>query len=189
LLVGVPNVTSIISLRTGDAIWQDRAELQTFGVVVAADCNGSTNLIYVPSKIGTAVATARATGTAFVLSCADVPGTQDNVLTPADATTLTAVVNAMNDYIKSQAAARGWAYMDLDAVLNTNVNPKPAYSVGVQFTCNNPYGQYVSLDGVHPNVQGYQLMANAAATALNTTYGFSLPLNVQPTLTAAQLCP
>ena len=189
LLVGVPNTSSIISLRTGDAIYQDRAELLQFGVVVNADCSGSTNLIYVPSKIGTAVATARATGSAFFLSCTDVPGTQDNVLTPADVTTLTATVAAMNDYIKSQAAAHGWAFMDLDAVLAANVNPKPPYSVGVQFTCNNPYGQYVSLDGVHPNVQGYQLMANAGAAALNATYGFALPLNVQPVLTAAQLCP
>ncbi|MDQ6717387.1 MAG: hypothetical protein M3Z17_03440, partial [Gemmatimonadota bacterium] len=77
----------------------------------------------------------------------------------------------------------------LDAVLAANVNPKPPYSVGVQFSCNNPYGQYISLDGVHPNVQGYQLMANAGAAALNATYGFALPLNVRPVLTAAQLCP
>lgn len=140
LLVGVPNTSSIVSLRTGDAIWQDRAELQTFGVVVKADCNGSANLLYVLSKIGAAVATARATGSAYFLSCADVPGTQDYVLTPADVTTLTSVVNAMNDYIKSQASARGWAFLDLDALLAANVNPKPAYSVGVQFACNNPYG-------------------------------------------------
>jgi phospholipase/lecithinase/hemolysin len=59
----------------------------------------------------------------------------------------------------------------------------------VQFTCNNPYGQYVSLDGVHPNVRGYQLMANAAADALNATYSFTIAKNVQPVLTAAQLCP
>lgn len=189
LLVGVPNVTSIISVRTGDAIWQDRAELINFGVVVSGDCNGSTNLVYVPSKVGTAVATARATGSAYVLSCADVPGTQDNILTPADVTTITSVVTAMNSYIKAQAAAHGWAFMDLDAVLDANVNPKPAYSVGVQFACNNPYGQYVSLDGVHPNVQGYQLMANAAADALDATYGFTIPKNVQPVLTAKQLCP
>ncbi len=189
LLVGVPNATATISLRTGDAIWQNRAELLGFGVVVNADCNGSANLIFVPLKIGTAVATARATGTAFALSCADVPGTQDNVLTPADVATLTSVVNAMNDYIKAQASAHGWAFMDLDAVLSANVNPKPPYSVGVQFTCNNPYGQYISLDGVHPNVQGFQLMANAAADALNAKYGFTIAKNVQPVLTTAQLCP
>jgi hypothetical protein len=51
-----------------------------------------------------------------------------------------------------------------------------------------PYGQYVSLDGVHPNAQGYQEMANAAADALNSTYGFAIPLNTQPVLPAAQIC-
>jgi hypothetical protein len=189
ILVGVPNTASIVSLRTGDAIWQDRAELGGFGVAVNADCNGSTNLIFVPTKIATAVATARATGTAYNLSCADVPGTQDQVLTPADVTTITSVVNAMNDYIKAQAQAHTWAFLDLDALLAANVNPRSAYSVGVHFTCNNPWGQYVSLDGVHPNVVGYQLMANAAADALNATYLFRIPKNVPTVLTAAQLCP
>jgi lysophospholipase L1-like esterase len=79
--------------------------------------------------------------------------------------------------------------VDLDALLSKFANPRPAYSVGVQFTCNNPFGQYISLDGVHPNDVGYQLFANAAADALNTTYGWALPVNVPAPLTAAQLCP
>lgn len=189
MLVGVPNTSSIVSIRSGDAIWQDRAELAAYGVAVNADCNGSTNLIFLPTKVATAVATARATGTAYNFSCADIPGTQDQVLTPADVTTITSVVNAMNDYIKSQASAHGWAFVDLDLLLATSVNPRPAYSVGVHFTCNNPWGQFISLDGVHPNVVGYQLLANAAADALNATYHFTIAKNVPVALTAAQLCP
>jgi hypothetical protein len=50
-----------------------------------------------------------------------------------------------------------------------------------------PYGQYVSLDGVHPNVQGYQDMANAAAAALNQAYAFAIPENPQTVLTST--CP
>jgi hypothetical protein len=53
--------------------------------------------------------------------------------------------------------------------------------------CVRPYGQYVSLDGVHPNEDGYQQMANAAADALNATYGFAIPLNPQAVLTST--CP
>src|SRR5207237_8499973 len=106
------------------------ARLGGFGVAVNADCNGSTKLNFVPTKVATAVATARATGTAFNLSCADVPGTQDQVLTPADITTITSVVNAMNDYIKSQASARGWAVLDLDALLAIVVTPRSAYFMG-----------------------------------------------------------
>ena len=189
LLVGVPNVTSIISLRKGDELFADRAAFQAFGVIVSSDCSGSTSLIFVPVKVGTAVATARATGAAQILSCADVPGTQDAVLTSTDVAAVTAVVAGMNSYIKAQATANGWAFLDLDGVLAANIAGKAAYSVSAQFTCNSPYGQYVSLDGVHPNVAGHQLIANAGADALNKTYGFAIPMNVQSVLTAAQVCP
>lgn len=189
LLVSVPNVTSIVSFRTGDEIWQNRAEFANFGVVVNANCQSNTNLIFVPVKVGTAVATARATGTAFNFSCADVPGTQDNVLTPGDVTTITGVVNGMNAYISSQASANGWAYLDLAPVLQKGMDNRGPYRISRHFGCVNPYGQFVSLDGVHPNVQGYQEMANAAAVALNDRYGFSIPQNPQAIRTQAQLCP
>jgi hypothetical protein len=42
---------------------------------------------------------------------------------------------------------------------------------------------------VHPNVQGYQEMANAAAEALNATYQFAIPVNIQTVLTPAEVCP
>ena len=188
ILVGVPNTSSIVSFRTGDELWQNRAEFGTFGVVVNADCQGSANVIFVPIKVATAVGTARATGTAFNLSCTDSPGTQDNILTPADVATITAVVAGMNTYIQSQASANGWAFLDLNAVLAKAIATRGTYSVVKQLGCNSPYGQYISLDGVHPNVQGYQEMANAAADALNATYGFEIPTNPQAPLTYTQLC-
>ena len=189
ILIGVPNVTSIVSLRAGDELWQNRAEFANFGVAVNADCQGNTNLIFVPVKVATAVATARATGTAFNLSCTNAPATQDQILTPTDVTTISAVVAGMNSYIQSQATANGWAYVDLAPVLQKGMDNRGPYSVAKQLGCVSPYGQYVSLDGVHPNVQGYQELANAAAEALNATYGFTIPINPQPVLTPAQLCP
>ena len=188
ILVGVPNVSNIVSFRTGDELWQNRGEFTSFGVVINADCQGNANLIFVPVKVATAVGTARATGTAFNLSCADAPGTQDNILTPSEVTTITAVVAGMNNYIQAQATANGWAYFDLNTVLAKAIANRGAYSVAKQFGCINPYGQYVSLDGVHPNAQGYQEIANAAADALNTTYGFAIPTNPQAVKTQAQLC-
>jgi len=189
LLVSVPNVSSIVSFRTGDELWQDRAEFINFGVVVNPDCQGNANLIFVPLKVATAVGTAQATGTAFNLSCTDQPGTQDNILTPADVAAVTAVVDGMNTYISGQASANGWAYLDLNAVLGKAIANRGPYSVTKQLSCVSPYGQFISMDGVHPNVQGYQEMANAAATALNTAYGFAIPTNPQAVLTPAQLCP
>ncbi|MFL5509892.1 MAG: hypothetical protein ACJ79J_09915 [Gemmatimonadaceae bacterium] len=189
LLVGVPNVSSIVSFRTGDELWQDRAEFAGFGVAINADCQGNANLIFVPLKVATAVGTAQATGTAFNLSCTDSPGAQDNILTPADVATITSVVTGMNTFIQAQASANGWAYMDLNAVLAKAIANRGPYSVVKQLTCTRPYGQYISNDGVHPNVQGYQEMANAAAEALNTAYGFAIPTNDQTVLTPAQVCP
>jgi lysophospholipase L1-like esterase len=189
ILVGVPNISSIVSFRTGDELWQNRAEFANFGVLVNADCQANANLVFVPIKVATAVGTAQATGTAFNLSCTDTPGAQDNILTPADVTAITAVVAGMNSFIQSQASANGWAYFDLNTVLSKAVANRGAYSVVKQLSCNRPYGQYVSLDGVHPNGQGYQEVANAAADALNATYGFAIPTNPQTVLTPAQVCP
>ena len=189
ILVSVPNVSSIVSFRAGDELWLNRAGFANFGVVINANCQGSTNLIFVPLKVSTAVATAQATGTAQNLSCADAPGTQDQILTPVDVTTITAVVSGMNSYIQSQASTNGWAFLDLNTVLAKAVANRGPYSVAKQLGCVRPYGQYISLDGVHPNVQGYQEMANAAALALNQTYGFAIPENPQAELTPAQVCP
>lgn len=188
ILFGVPNVSSIVSFRTADELWANRAEFATFGVVVNADCQGNQNLIFVPTKVATAVGTARATGTAFNLSCTDAPGTQDQILTPADVATVTSVVVGMNTYIQAQAIANGWAFVDLNALLAARLTSRGTYSVVKQLGCNTPYGQYISLDGVHPNVVGYQEMANAAADALNATYGFEIPTNPQAPLTYVQLC-
>lgn len=189
ILVSVPNVSNIVSFRTGDELWQNRAEFANFGVIVNANCQANTNLIFVPTKVGTAVATAQATGTAQNLSCADAPGTQDQILTPGDVTTITAVVAGMNSFIQSQATANGWAFLDLNAVLAKGMANRGPYSVAKQLSCTRPYGQYVSLDGVHPNVQGYQEMANAAAVALNDAYEFAIPVNPQAELTPAEVCP
>jgi hypothetical protein len=188
LLVGVPKTNGFVSLRTGDELYQDRAAFQSFGVIIGADCQGNTNSIFVPIKVTTAVATAQGTGAAQPLNCTDQPGAQDNILTPADIQTLDAVIDGMNSHIQSVAQQNGWAYMDLATVWAAWVQRRPPFSVAKLFSCVNPYGQYTSLDGVHPTTNGYQEMANAAAVALNQQYGFAITETTVPVLTPAQLC-
>lgn len=188
LLAGVPSTDGFVSLRTGDELYQDAAEFQQLGVIVAPDCQGSANSIFVPVKVTTIVAAAQVTGSAQTLSCADTPGAQDNILTPADVQELDALIDGMNAHIKSVAQDNGWAYLDLATVWAQWVGRRGPFSVTSMFDCVLPYGQYVSLDGVHPNAQGYQEMANAAADALNSTYGFAIPSNAQPAIPAAQIC-
>lgn len=187
LLVGLPKTNGFVSLRTGDELYQDRAAFLNFGVIIAADCLGSANSIFVPIKVTTAVGTAQATGTAQTLSCADTPGAQDNILTPADVVVVDGVISGMNSHIQAVAQTNGWAYVDLSTVWAQWVARRGPFSVAFMFSCVRPYGQYVSLDGVHPNPQGYQDMANAAADALNQTYGFAIPANPQTALTST--CP
>jgi hypothetical protein len=187
LLVGVPKTNGFVSLRTGDELYADRAAFQSFGVIISPNCQGSANSIFVPIKVLNAVGAAQATGQPQTLSCADTPGAQDNILTPADVQLIDGVISGMNAHISSVAQANGWAYLDLSTVWAQWVARRGAFSIVNLLSCVRPYGQYVSLDGVHPNVQGYQEMANAAADALNTGYGFVIPSNPQTVLTTT--CP
>jgi hypothetical protein len=183
LLVGVPKTNGFVSLRTGDELYADRAAFQSFGVIIAGDCQGSANSIFVPLKVLNAIGAAQATGSAQTLSCTDTPGAQDNILTPADVQLIDGVISGMNSHIQSVAQQNGWAYLDLSTVWAQWVTRRSPFSVAQLLGCVRPYGQYVSLDGVHPNAQGYQEMANAAADALNTTYGFAIPTNPQTVIT------
>ncbi|HMG70792.1 MAG TPA: SGNH/GDSL hydrolase family protein [Gemmatimonadaceae bacterium] len=187
LLVGVPKSTGFVSLRTGDELYADRAAFLNFGVIIAADCQGSANAIFVPIKVLNAVGAAQATGTAQTLTCTDAPGVQDNILTPADIQVLDGVIDGMNSHIQSVAQANGWAYLDLSALWPQWVATRGTFSIINLLGCVRPYGQFVSLDGLHPNADGYQQMANAAADALNATYSFAIPTNPQTILTSS--CP
>src|SRR5712671_628197 len=183
LLVGVPKTNGFVSLRTGDELYQDRAAFQSFGVIISPNCQGSANAIFVPIKVLNTIGAAQATGSAQTLSCTDSPGAQDNILTPADVQLIDGVIGGMNSHIQSVAQQNGWAYLDLSAVWAQWVTRRSPFSVAQLLGCVRPYGQYVSLDGVHPNAQGYQEMANAAADALNTKYGFAIPTNPQAVVT------
>jgi len=187
LLVGVPKSTGFVSLRTGDELYADRAAFLNFGVIIAADCQGSANAIFVPVKVLNTVGAAQATGTAQTLSCTDTSGAQDNILTPADIQVLDGVIDGMNSHIQSVAQTNGWAYLDLSTLWPQWVATRGVFSIVNLLGCARPYGQFVSLDGVHPNADGYQQMANAAADALNATYSFAIPTNPQTVLTSS--CP
>ena len=197
LLVTVPNVANIVSLRTGAELYADRATFQgAFGVVVAADCNESQNRLFTPTRVLTAVATAAALRAAnpaatFTLSCANNPAAQapDYVLTPEDVQAVTAVVNQMNAHITAIASANGWAVLDANAVLGQIKAEQPAFSVYRMMTCALPYGPYISLDGVHPSNSGHVRIANAAIDAINAHYDFALPKLTESLPNYATVCP
>ncbi len=189
MLLSVPRPANIVSLRSGAELWADRAALAGYGITVAAGCNGNANLIATGTLVPMLAARTQSLGVAQALSCDDVPGAADYVLTPSDMSTLNSVADQLNVQIKTLADKNGWAFVDANAVYASIAAARAPYSAAVQLGCNSPYGQYISLDGVQPTLAGNQLIANAAATALNSRYGFTLPLVTVTSLTQAQLCP
>ena len=100
------------------------------------------------------------------------------------------LIRTMNSHIQQQASTHGWAYLELNTALAAFIARKTPFSLSKFLSCTRPFGQYIGLDGVHPTLDGQQAIANAAADALNSTYGFAIPKNESlPVLTAAQLCP
>ncbi len=186
LLVSVPLIPNIVGVYSGNDFYNDRAALAAFGINVAADCNGNTNSIYAFGKVLVALGT---NPKPVTFSCTDTPGAPDFILTQADTTFVNGLIRSMNTHIASQASAHSWAYLELNTALADFIARKTPFSISKFLSCNRPFGQYISLDGVHPTADGQQAIANAAADALNTTYGFEIPRNERPVLTAAQLCP
>lgn len=181
VLVGlIRNAATFPSFRYGSEIWADAPTLlAAFHVNVLPDCNASPNLIFVPVRIPTAVATGAAHRKAglppFNFSCADLGhGVVDYVLSPAEAATVNSILNTMTAHIRSSADRRGFAFFALDELYGLP-NLKPPYSTLALMTTPQPYGPYFSLDGVHPNAAGHAILATAAARALNQRYRMKIP--------------
>lgn len=184
LLVGMlSDAANFPSLRTGAELDAEREALAGFGVRLAEDCGttASANHVYVPAKVIGAYAAARAAQAggvpAPVLSCADVPGTQDWVLTSADMAVIGAQLAAMNAHIRATAEENGWAFFDLDPLYGRR-DLKAPFSAAALLFSDTPYGPFISLDGVHPSAAGHAILAREAAKALNVTYHLGIERGV-----------
>ena len=87
---------------------------------------------------------------------------------------MNAQLAAMTAVIRDEAETRGFAYFPLGALYEGAVTKPPFSAVSVMTTAQ-PYGPYISLDGIHPSAEGARVLADAAATALNSTYRLAIP--------------
>jgi hypothetical protein len=181
LLVGlIEDVAAFPSFRRGAELYADRAALLgAFHVQVSADCQNSDNLLFVPVRVPTAVATGLAQRARslppFVLSCVDGGlGVQDFVLTPSEAAIVNSSLAEMTNHIVATAQTHRFAIMHLQSLYG-RPDLKPPFSAVALMTTPQPYGQYISLDGIHPNALGHALLAKAAAQAINARYGYGIP--------------
>ena len=162
------------TIRTGPEIASQRAAFAAYNVTVNADCDESPNYIFVRGKVITAVATglgrARFGLTPYDLSCADIPGTPDFVLTPADIDFLNALGERMSDEIERLAGENGYAHFALGVLYNRAKEDVP-FDLTAYLHSDQPYGKWISLDGVHPSRDGHSVLARAAVVAIQQNYG------------------
>jgi len=97
------------------------------------------------------------------------------ILDPEEQATLTALVTAYNTAIEEKAEDLGWAYFDPNPALGL-LRQSGAIPLAPNLADpSNPFGTYISLDGVHPRRPAHVLVANGVIAAINATYETSLP--------------
>lgn len=177
ILVGLAaHAINFPSFRTGDELWAARATFLPVNVAVSADCQGSANVLFVPVIVPTAVGKGAYYQShhygPYPLSCADSPALaadgsviRDYILSPTDIALVDTQLAEMNAIIRAEARRRGFAYFPLGALYD-DVNVKAPFSAITLMTSPEPYGPYISLDGIHPSAKGNAVLAAAAARAL-----------------------
>ena len=174
LLSLVPtDVSKFPALRTGPELAAQRAPFGVLNVSVNTNCNTSTNFVTLTKLLTTLAsgATRASSGLGPAdLSCADVAGTADGVLTPADITALNALAVQMNTFITSQATANGYATFPLGALYDT-AKDGVTFDLATILTSPTPFGARMSLDGIHPSAAGQQVLMAAAKAAIVAAYG------------------
>jgi hypothetical protein len=168
VLVGLPtDANNFPSLRRAREFFNQWPYLLTLGISVSLNCYYSSNSLFIPGYLLTLLAKTPTTAT-----CADVPGEADYVLTSSDMSAINARMAQINTHIQAKASENGYAYFALSALYDL---PKPSLNLYNILFSNTPFGDDISLDGVHPSAQGQGILAGAAAQAIDARYRFSIP--------------
>ena len=164
------------TIRTGPEIASQRGAFAAYNVSVNADCDASPNFIFVRGKVLTAIITGVTQAGyglgPYDLSCADRPGTVDYILTPDDIAFLNDLAERMSDFIESKASENGYATFAIGALYNESKEGVP-FDLEAYLKSGTPYGELISLDGVHPTAEGQSVLARVARQAIQRTYGRS----------------
>jgi GDSL-like Lipase/Acylhydrolase len=133
------------ALQSGDLVLLTAAGLLTTGTGVPVPCGGNGNPL--PDQV---------------------------VLTAAEVASLRSTVSEYNTAIRSEAAARGYAIVDLAGLLREAATT--GFEIqGTRYTTAFVTGGLISLDGVHPDDLAHGLLANALIDAVNATFGAAIP--------------
>lgn len=181
VLMGVFNVTLIPYLSPGAAYWlaaQNPSWPPNF--TVNANCaptqyGGVGETVRVPFGYGFGVLMAGAlAGQSVELDCVNDPP----VLDAAEIAAVQRDVAGYNQTIQQVAQKHDWAYWDPNLLLLSeiqagsiplfpNIPPSPD-------AVSQPFGAYVSKDGIHPSRAGYVKLSDALVDVINQKYGTNL---------------
>lgn len=137
---------------------------------------GNGDSILVPWPKGVPRIAAAAQGASTNLDCS-----QDTVVVnPTEYAGLRNAVQAYNSFIQSEATARGWAYLNVNAPLlalaATGAIPAFPDLTAALSGGSVGFGPYFSLDGVHPDSLAHVLVADSLTSVINVKYGTLVPL-------------
>lgn len=167
VLIAVGDVTLIPHQSPGAAYWDVRANLpfSVDGNCAPSDA-GNTTLVPFGYAFGTLFREAQQ-GASVTLDCVNDP----EVLTGAEVQTLQSTVQAYNLFIEEKAQERGWAFVNVNPLFQSlrASGDIPAFPNVDQPT--QAFGEFFSLDGVHPSGLAHRVVANEVITAINDTYG------------------
>jgi len=128
-------------------------------------------------------------GTSY-LSGMPVPGTgrplpDSYVLTAAERASLRATLDGYNLAIATEAAARGYALLDLHGVVG-DILTRGFHFAGVDYSGAFLTGGLFSVDGIHPTDLVHGLLCNAMGQAVREKFGARIPtLDMSRVLTAS----
>ena len=163
VLVGLPaNAANFPSVRRAREFFNEWPYLLTLGITVSINCYYSTNYIFIPGYILTLLSQTPTTAT-----CADVPGAVDHIITPSDLTAINTRMAQINAHIQSKANENGYAFFTIGSLYDL---PKGSLDLYDVLFSSSPFGDNISLDGVHPSAQGQAILANSAVQAVNARY-------------------
>ena len=182
VLIGAVQVAFIPYLTQGRAYFAAAAAVPT--LTVLANCldffviPGTTDTLWVsvPFPYGAPIFGAAAAGLPQTLDCS----VQD-VVSTTELLNLVGAVEAYNVTIAAEAAARGWAYLDPNTILEqllqdpTAIRPFPAFSPLDPQHETAPFGTALSRDGIHPSTSTHLGTAQALVQLINATYGTTIP--------------
>ena len=84
-------------------------------------------------------------------------------------------MNGYNAAIEARANELGWAYADPNPALLQLRQSGQIPAVPDLGNPSNAFGNFISLDGVHPSGAGQALLADLIAAAINEKYGTNIP--------------